>query len=51
MTLRSDAMRAHPGFPWLEGEDVAGVRAFLTVRGWLERDETVLDCEIGRAHV
>jgi len=44
VTLRSDAMRAHPGFPWLEGGDVAGVRAFLTARGWLERDETVLDC-------
>ena len=44
MTLRSDAMRAHPGFPWLEGGDVPGVRAFLAARGWLERDETVLDC-------
>src|SRR5262249_17326229 len=44
MTVRLEAMRAHPEFPWLDGGDLPGVRAFLAARGWLESGETVLGC-------
>jgi len=44
MTVRLEAMRAHPGFPWLDGGDLPRVRAFLAARGWLEGGETVLGC-------
>ena len=44
MSVRLDAMRAHPGFPWLEAGDPEGVRGFLAARGWLDGGETVLGC-------
>jgi 5-methylthioribose kinase len=44
MSLRSDAMRAHPAFPWLDADDAAGVRQFLERRGWLEAAERVVTC-------
>jgi 5-methylthioribose kinase len=44
MTLRLDAMRAHPAFPWLDAGDAAGLRAFLTARGWLEPGEPMVAC-------
>ena len=44
MSVRLDAMRAHPAFPWLEVGDCEGVRAFLAARGWLDQGETVLGC-------
>src|SRR5262245_23447843 len=47
MSVRLDAMRAHPEFPWLGAGDPEGVRAFLAARGWLDGSEIVLVC--GRA--
>src|SRR5262249_44632933 len=44
MTVRLEAVRAQPEFPWLDGGDLPGVRAFLAARGWLESGETVLGC-------
>src|SRR5262245_9841425 len=44
MTLRLDAMRAHPGFPWLDAGDASGVNGFLADRGWLEPGERMIDC-------
>jgi 5-methylthioribose kinase len=45
VTLRSESMRAHPGFPWLDAADPDGVRAYLDGRGWLAPGETVRGCE------
>ena len=44
MTLRLDAMRAHPAFPWLDAGDAPGVRSFLAHRGWLAPGEHMIDC-------
>jgi 5-methylthioribose kinase len=44
MTLRLDAMRAHPAFPWLDAGDAKGLRAFLVARGWLEPGEGMIGC-------
>ncbi len=38
-------MRAHPGFPWLDATDVAGLRTFLAQRGWLSSGESLIACE------
>jgi 5-methylthioribose kinase len=45
VTLREDAMRAHPGFPWLALDDPAGIQDFLAARGWLRDGERVVGCE------
>jgi 5-methylthioribose kinase len=44
MSLRHDAMHAHPAFPWLDAADAVGVGEFLAARGWIEDDERVIAC-------
>jgi 5-methylthioribose kinase len=45
MSLRSDAMRAHPHFPWLDPERPAELEGYLRERGWLAEEEQFLACE------
>jgi len=40
-TLREEAMRAHPDFPWLDAGDAAGVERALASLGWLKPGERV----------
>jgi len=40
-TLRDEAMRSHPEFPWLEADDPAGVGRTLADLGWLKPGERV----------
>ncbi len=44
MTLRRTSMDAHPDFPWLDPDDLAGLRRYLADGGWLEPGETVRSC-------
>ncbi len=45
MTLRDDAMRKYPDFPWLAAGDCAGIEQFLRTRGWIEHHETIEACQ------
>jgi 5-methylthioribose kinase len=45
VSLRSEAVRAHPEFPWLDPGRLDAIRDFLAARRWLECDELLLVCE------
>jgi 5-methylthioribose kinase len=46
-SLRAEARRAHPAFPWLDAGDAAGIARFLRDRRWIDDAEAVGAC--GRA--
>ncbi|MCZ6782873.1 MAG: phosphotransferase [Proteobacteria bacterium] len=45
MSLREDWIRSRPDFPWLQVDDLAGLRAYLGRAHWLKPGEEVRDCE------
>lgn len=45
MSVREQAIQAHPNFPWLNADDSAGIQSFLRSRQWLQPDESFLGCE------
>lgn len=45
MGLREDAIRAHPDFPWLAGEDADGLASYLESRGFLDKGESFVRSE------
>ena len=46
MTLRDQAIREHPDFPWLDSSDPRGVETLMRRLGWLEPDESIDSCVV-----
>lgn len=44
MSLRDEAIRSNPDFPWLEAGDALAIGNFMRDRGWLEPGEEVISC-------
>ena len=45
MTLRDEARRHHPDFPWLDAGDHEGVECLMRELGWLSAGESVHGCD------
>src|SRR5262245_24244950 len=45
MSLRDDAMQAHPGVTWLDPNDADGIATYLRSKGWLSERETIVAVE------
>jgi len=45
VSLRENARREHPDFPWLEAGGAPELEAWLRARGWLAAGEAVRQCE------